>query len=125
MFDLHKSLGEDISQLVLCWYMRHLHVARLHAFAYEVVLDIDVFGASVVDGVLRNVDCAVVVFVNREWCGEYITQILEESPRPEGFSDSFGCRHVFGFGGGESHCLLLLRAPTDWYIVDQRKITSH
>ena len=73
VFNLHKGLGEYISQLVLCQYVCHLHIAPdcTHLRMKWCCMLMCLVHMWCMGFCKMCID-AVVVFVYGEWCMEYI-----------------------------------------------------
>ena len=61
-----KSLRHDVRQHHCRLAVFKLNFAALHFITNVVVLDVDVFGAAVVDRILRHLDARLVVFMDHE-----------------------------------------------------------
>ena len=72
------------------------------------VFDVDMLGADVVFWIVCKCDGALVIAVDDVLVVDIVADFSEEAEEPDLLLESVEESHVFGFGGGESNCRLLL-----------------
>jgi hypothetical protein len=98
--------------LIVCSYIRKVNITSVDVVPDEVVVDLYVLHLVVLNGIMSNLDGTLIV--TQEW---YLvtmnTIILQGLPHPKKLCTTRSGRHILGFGGGETHAILLFGRPTN------------
>ena len=87
------------------------------------VVHINVLSSGVEDGILRKLDVAKVVAVDRRRIGHLLLQILKEPLQPNGCACGDNRSSVLSFVARQCNCRLLLTAPRDRNTLDGERVS--
>ena len=91
--------------------MKHSDLAHGNTIANEVEVDLDVFGALVLNRVRRHVDGADIVVEHDRSGRSRSMKLLEELAEPTSLGDCVSHSTVFSLGAGARDRVLALRRP--------------
>ena len=91
--------------------MQHADLAHGNTIANEVKVDLDVFGALMLNGVRRHVDGADIVAEHDRSRRSRSTKLLEELADPTSLGDCIGHSTVLSLGAGTRDRVLALGRP--------------
>lgn len=77
-----QGFGENVGDVVLCWYVMEGNLFEFHSLADEMIPYINVFHVGVELVVFRKGDCRLVVTVKGDRVRDSNFEFAKESPQP-------------------------------------------
>jgi hypothetical protein len=95
-----QAFGHDICVLVGRRNMQYADLAQSDLFADKVNVNLDMFGASMMNRICHHVDCTHIVAINDSRTSNQDVELLKYLPKPAAFSDSMGDDTVLSLSTG-------------------------
>ena len=129
---LHKFLPRQSLWRTVCYHnfcgsILQRYFSSFYLFPNDVMLNIDILGASIVLGIVRKCDASLVICKDgdrRELLVLAIENLTENEANPNCLVSSLSECHILSFGGGQGHGCLFLAWPGDWQLTSQKDIST-
>ena len=108
-----KTLGEDVGCHVLRRAVLDTDVLLVLLVAHEVVSNVDVLDSAMLFRVLRHLDAALVVLLDRRRALSE-SQLLQQRAQPESFPHAHRESHVLCLTAAQGDHVLLPSCERDW-----------
>lgn len=108
-----KSFGKKICKLIVGRNVYSFQDTSLNLFPHKVTINLDVFGALMVDWIGSDVKSRLIIRVKQGWSAVINLQLLKQPKQPNNLTSSVGHRSVFNLCGRTRDNLWLLRFPRD------------
>lgn len=102
--------------------MKNSNVAQRNTISNEVKVDLDVFGALMLNRIRGHVDGANIVAEDNSSAGQRSVKLLEKLAEPTGFSDGVGDSSILGFGAGAGDGVLALGRPRNEVVAEEHTV---
>lgn len=113
-----QAFRHDVRELMRRWDMKHAYLSKGNLLTDEVNIDLDVFGAAVVNGIGCHVDSTHVVAVDDRRRSNRHMEFLKKLPQPAALSNSVGHCPVLSLRAGPGDGSLSLGGPRDEVIAE-------
>ena len=92
-----ENLSKNVSKLVLGVNMQSLENPNLNLLSNDMTINLNMFGALMVDWVCCNVESSLVVTVKNSWPMMGYLQVVKKRQEPQNLTSSVGHGSVLGF----------------------------
>jgi hypothetical protein len=99
--------------------MKNSNVPQRNTVSNEVKVDLDVFGALVLDGIRGHVHSAHIVAKDNSGTMKWAMKLLEELAKPTCFGDGVGDSPILRFSTRARHRVLTLGRPRDQVVAEE------
>lgn len=99
--------------------MKNSNVPQCNTISNEVKVDLDVFGALVLNWIRGHIDRAHVVTENNGGTGKRPVKLLEKLAEPTSFSDGVGDDTILGLSARARDGVLSLGGPRDQIVTEE------
>jgi hypothetical protein len=110
---LVESLGEDVGDHAISRTVGDHKLLSLHLLLDKVVADVDVLGATMELGIVRDFGTALIILTNCQRLSGGEAQLSEEEFKEDHLLHAVEKDHILRFSGGEHHRVVLPREPKD------------